>query len=516
MRHTFVRIPCYLFFLLALLIPEIVLAKTIYVGPSDTYKNLQSAFSAMASGDTVVLRDGTYTGSSNQIRYNQKPKSGTASAYSVIKAENPGKAVIDGQNSLTMIDPNNSISGLSYVQFDGLQFVGSDSGICGTSPTNRDAHHIKFTRCGFQSYFCTTYASYILLEDCYCTGQGRYNYIAFTSDHIVFRRCVARLDNADGAGMPIANFINYTSQGVEFQNCIAVDGNNQYYSNFNYAWSFYVRMCNTIGSTQWCSTDTHIDGSIALNTHHTSADCDATLALSGGASGTVINNSLFWDMLTPYCLANGPLSSNFTVSHSTFGRSTKTGSAVADSGSYGDISNSLFTGLNGTALSNVKSSTNNAFYGNGGTKSGISTSSGDVTSVNPLSGSPAPLKYVTRIESGTALSKVASDGGDIGATIMYQIGTSGTLYGETGYNTLTTNKIWPWPYEDTIKAFFLAYGTGGTAPPNARGFCTGTSKDGSSQSLTKYIWEYLGNQIPSDIYGATTTVQPPSGIRLVQ
>ncbi len=38
-------------------------------------------------------------------------------------------------------------------------------------------------------------------------------------------------------------------------------------------------------------------------------------------------------------------------------------------------------------------------------------------------------------------------------------------------------------------------------PNPVRGFTTGISKDGFSQTLTKYIWETLGNQIPPEIYG---------------
>jgi hypothetical protein len=37
----------------------------------------------------------------------------------------------------------------------------------------------------------------------------------------------------------------------------------------------------------------------------------------------------------------------------------------------------------------------------------------------------------------------------------------------------------------------------------ARGFCAGTSLGGYPQTLTRYIWEYLGNEIPATIYGDT-------------
>jgi hypothetical protein len=107
------------------------------------------------------------------------------------------------------------------------------------------------------------------------------------------------------------------------------------------------------------------------------------------------------------------------------------------------------------------------------------------------------------------LKTAGVSGTQIGAEIMYQHGVSGTLYGETGYDTLTSVPLWPWPNEALIKADFASYS--GPGPSGVRGFATGTSKDGTAQSLTKYIWEYLGNTIPSEIYGAAgKTPKPPT------
>jgi hypothetical protein len=56
--------------------------------------------------------------------------------------------------------------------------------------------------------------------------------------------------------------------------------------------------------------------------------------------------------------------------------------------------------------------------------------------------SNAGLKYLPRIEAGSALAVAGA-----GANILYQQGVSGTLYGETGYNTLTSTQLWPYPNE---------------------------------------------------------------------
>ncbi len=73
--------------------------------------------------------------------------------------------------------------------------------------------------------------------------------------------------------------------------------------------------------------------------------------------------------------------------------------------------------------------------------------------------------------------------------MVKRYGSDGTRYGEAGYNTLTNTDLWPWSNEDRIKADMSAVST--------RGFCA------SGQTLTKYIWEYLGNTIPPEIYGGS-------------
>src|SRR4029077_12131339 len=120
------------------------------------------------------------------------------------------------------------------------------------------------------------------------------------------------------------------------------------------------------------------------------------------------------------------------------------------------------------------------------------------------------LKYLPRIEAGSSLQTAGSGGGPIGANVIYRWGATGTLWGESGYDSITGELLWPFPNEDVIKADMASYvGSGGVG---ARGFATGNSLDGTPQTLTKYIWEYLGNQIPADVYGFHISVGSlPSG-----
>lgn len=490
------------------------LSKTVYMDPSGTYKTLQSAFGAMSAGDILIIRNGTYTGDANQIRYNLKPPSGTDSAYTVVMAENPGSVKFDGQNARSMFWGYGTFN-MSYVKFEGLEYVNSTGGhdLTGAAHNNRTAHHIKFLRCGFEDNIAIQYSSYVLLEDCYVTGTGRYPYITFVSDHVVFRRCISRLDAGNGGGMPISNFINYASQYVEFQNCIAIDSDDNYYSNYEGVYGgFYTRKSYDIGGNTYASTNTAYRGCILLNVKHDqngSGSPSEALSIGYGAQNLSFSDCLFWDMHNGMVIDNG-LNNNFTVDHCTFGV-TASGSfpgMLYDSNSYGDVTNSIFYGIYGTALRDIHESYNNCFYNNGVNKSGVGPSAGDITTVDPIDGSPGNgvpgLRHLLRIEGGSDLENAANDGGDVGATILKRIGVSGTLHGENGFAATTTDNLWPWPYENIVKAFFTGASIANT-PPKTRGFCA------AGQTLTKYIWEYLGNPIPPDIY---TGVPPTAPLNL--
>ena len=71
------------------------------------YKTISKGNSVAASGDTIIVQDGTYTGSANMMTNSDDqgtaPPSGTPSAYTTVMAEHPGGALIDGQNIMVPI-----------------------------------------------------------------------------------------------------------------------------------------------------------------------------------------------------------------------------------------------------------------------------------------------------------------------------------------------------------------------------------------------------------------------------
>jgi hypothetical protein len=122
------------------------------------------------------------------------------------------------------------------------------------------------------------------------------------------------------------------------------------------------------------------------------------------------------------------------------------------------------------------------------------------------------LKYIIRTETEYAnnLSTVSSTGGQIGGNALTLTGTQGTYFGEAGYNTDTGLPMWPFPYEalyfTNINEFYHQDSTA-TVYGNRGGFATAKQLDTSkARTPTSYVWDYLGNPMPSDIYKSSTTI----------
>jgi hypothetical protein len=501
--------------LIALLFMKVceVNAKTLYVAKTgaDGSNNCTSqispcltianGISKMSGGDTLLIGDGAYSGSISSV------PAGSSGAYTTIKAQNMQKVVVIG--SITI----NS----GYVILDGLKVNGNG----GANPVIfiYGANHVKVTRCcaygaassGNVTVIDSTNSSYVLFEECWSWGTGRYKFISYQSDHVIFRRCVARHDYHDPAnyGNQCGNFVNYDADSTLFQNCIAIDSTGLAGNSYGEIWGVF--WCENNGAV---STNLGIKGSIILN-------CNSKYCAIHDPKATAahtIQNTVVYDARGGYFADVASGSPTVALSNMTIGKISGTYSGDWDNPSWGS-GTEIMTGFASATLRNSISFNNtsygitrntnsdyNDFYGNGTAASGgspIPAVGAHSITTNPRSSS---LTYLPRIESGSPLKTAGESGGQIGAQIMYQHGTTGTLWGETGYDTLTSTAPWPFPNEALIKADFASYP--GSGPSGARGFCTGTSRDGSSQSLTKYIWEYLGNQIPSDIYGSVSTIPP--------
>ena len=462
---------------------------------SAPWQTIAYSMQNMSGGDTLIIKSGTYTGGSNQINFyaGQVPPVGSPSEYTTIKAENDGEVVFNGQGLNDMFYIVNS--GARYWQFEGIIWTGSPSG----PHVVRDASYIKFLRCGvydapngnYATFSCSR-ASYILYDGCYSYGSGRYKFMAYHSDHIIYRACVGRPDAINAGGEPAAVFSVYASTYVKIQNCIAVDADQTaYWTNIgDRQGSFYVPC--TDGVSQYVDFDQSIGLNVKLGGIQTMRNTDST--------DVNFRNMVIWDSVDNSTIFNMIRGSRNTVNHCTFGYGGATTTNVWYwDGSNGTLTNNIFYHMLSTGVMfGAAPSTQdyNCYYANSNNTGRAGTH--DLTSSDPTSDS---LLYLPRIESTGSLHNAGSSG-DIGANCMTLIGTSGTLWGETGYAADTGISMWPFPNEALIKTKMAAYSNGGVI--GARGFCTGKSVDGTSQTLTKYIWEYLGNQIPTDIYASNS------------
>lgn len=583
----------------------------------DPKQLILSGIALMSGGDTLTIEDGTYTGANNRI---DNLPTASQSARTVIRARNDFSVIISTPaSSVCSVDQSSvTIQGIivknpTFEQFTFKSLTGSN--------------WVKFKNCG--SYGLVTgdetqrqnariFAAdglYTLFEDCWSFGQARYPFGTSSGSsgedaYTVFRRCVVRVDwsNVDG---PTAGFANYDRNFVAFQNCIVID------------------------SSDTITTDLPLtDGLKAFFTPNGAQNTSYTGCMAIGneaagiyvepspASTITITNCVVWDVFDVHrptdaaigyykyhvYVDDGAAVTPHDIDHCTFGE----GGYPADTSvefhqviQTDDLTNSMLINMDLDAGvyafddTNVTSHDYNGYWGNTGGRNvtgGIGANS--IDDHDPLATSTTSLQYLTRIKSGSTYSGAGSSG-DIGATVMKKIGTDGTFYGETGWNTTTANDLWPFPNEDNIKDHFEegsyaegffkltstsscsiltatdriidnAHGlsnrdrvffTGNPIPtglgarysyyvvnstPNGfqvaqvrdaaaiditstgsgvswgegwnneridatRGFCTtGLQLDGVTEvTLTSYIWEYLGNLMPSDIYNPTSGSDRP-------
>lgn len=82
----------------------------------------------------------------------------------------------------------------------------------------------------------------------------------------------------------------------------------------------------------------------------------------------------------------------------------------------------------------------------------------------------------------------AVSGAQVSAQTVQRVSASGSLFDETGYNTLTNESLWPWPNEARIKADMSAVLDESGITIGARGF----GHTNNLTSFTDYICSYLG------------------------
>ena len=406
----------------------------------------------------------------------------------------------------------------SYLWLAGIHFTnGSDNLFTLTL-----SDHIKIQRCAFSEAgqdsegvsgdpLLMRYVSYALVEDCYMWGNGRYRYFILDSDHIILRRCLDRYDRGTSVGWSNqGSFRFYGTSYSLLQNCISIDAGPAEHT-LTFANGQLARAQPKVfwssPNGSYSANHNEVHGLITLNTGQ------ALFGFVGNSAvdHTVIHNSVFWHSGRALWTRSTDAADLLSLHHCTMGQVNDPDNhhdrlAEADVLGLLRLENSIAYGSGDTALRNVISNYN-VLYNNhtnysGGTRS-HDYSSDDNNEINPLTNG---LRYLPRIEDNSPLAGSGSNGSNRGATILFQVGRSGSLYGEEGYNQLSNEPLWPWPHEAEIKAHLQAYSYNDGQRPTIsgdRGFASSTAQQLDGQhdvTLTSYIWEYLGNTMPCAIY----------------
>lgn len=391
----------------------------------------------------------------------------------------------------------------------------------GSAEDDRRHHHIKFIRnCAEGSDSASPFnafrSDYILFENNCAMGGGRYKFTSSQAENILWRRNVARYDRGPVHNEPKGTYSVYTTMNAQLSNNIAVDGDNpDFVMQGSVAGEFTTP--TTSGPTR-----AKFNRNIQLNSAFLFGNMDEQKSNgSGGDSDVQHTDVVSWDVKPEFNYVMSWGSS--WLNHMTMGEIEPRD--FADQFFFGYHNNTR--GITNSILHNF--SNGDMFYSlkKGGDhftidrlveKYGADTLNitgfdgeliaydsdvSNITSINPIYNNENPngaLRYITRIEESSNLSDMATDGQDMGATVMTFLGKLGTFYDEEGFDTEINIPMWPFPSQTLFKEKFAQYtytgsdhnrvisGTGTII--GERGFAV------EGQTLTHYIWGYLGNTVP--------------------
>jgi hypothetical protein len=456
--------------------------------PAVPWKTFAKAFASMAGGDELILLDGTYSApSTGYISYlgtnSGQPPSGTgASAMTHVHALNPGNVTIQGALFI-----GRSTRKDSYIKVQGITFEGGGS-LYNTS-------HVTIKDCGFHGSFGIGTNDHNngntrnLIEDVWVWASGQ-RIIAsnYRADQNVWRRVLVRGDgcgtaSCTGSGNPNVGITVYESRDVSLQNVMVVDrmlaSGDEGYADFA---SAQHTTGYAFGNNEWL-------GTLSLNSPDSGYYFEADAAIS---PTVLIANAVAWNASAVGFNVSVPGTvdlHNLTA----YGRGMD-GVRVMSSGV---LANVLSVDAGRYGINSVNAPSNANVFGAATSAYNQTACTTGCYTTNPRADGTTPsLRYITRIEAGSALKGAGSGGTDIGANVVTRYGTDGTRYGDAGYNQPTAVALWPWPNEERIKRE-MCVGAGVT-----RGFCsTGKRLDNlNAVTLTSYVWEAMGNPLPSGIY----------------
>ena len=164
-------------------------AADYYISPSGNDSNsgtdsatpwatFDHSMSVLQPDDILILKDGTYNQSLNVTI------SGTEASPITFKAENDGKAIVDGEGTKTPCDITSYSGRMHDITVEGIVFRNSDLSVILIYQGDRiilkrvSAHQSGLPQLN-TSVFSTGNSTDVLYEDCSATGRGRKLFLFF-------------------------------------------------------------------------------------------------------------------------------------------------------------------------------------------------------------------------------------------------------------------------------------------------------------------------------------------------
>jgi len=442
---------------------------------------LTHAIAQLTAGDTLNLADGTYT---DPITPATATQSGTEGQPITVRAANYGNVFIVPTASVPAIEfYSSSSSKVGGWTVDGV--IGRTNGEVSTvfiwsyddSPVANMTHNICIKRVGaFGSAVGTnttvvagSFIANCLFEDVFSYGIGRKAFQFYVCAQITSRRLVGRFDYWTGAAYkpndPRINMSCYNTKNSLFENCLLFDSGTDSTGGNSTRAGMVVSGNETGPSSVTGSTDNLVVGGINLN------NVGDGIYNNGGSGGAtercVFRNVVSWNN-TGSGISVLSNSDSTTLEYITSGRNGSSGMRHDPYPSIPIVDQVMRYNY---SLDN----TQHGYYNDSNQFAEIH----DNTATGNGNGGELEAAYAPTLT--TIVEPVMVVGKERGATILKR-----TVNGVT-----TTEDLWPWPYEDIIKANMLNVTDLATAQRTAGGVGGEpgwkTADDISTTSLTEYV-----------------------------
>lgn len=470
-------------------------SKTIYVdgntknnrgkGTAESpYKYIQTGIRKMSSqgGDTLIIKSGRYTHPKDALI---DFKSGGKKGYNIIKAEVDGEVIVDIPQAAN-VPSSFLIQNNKYLQLEGLKIISEGTDFMKAID---NSSYIKIFRTAFEggppnnnrvNFSVGNGSSYVLLEDVwFYGGGGRIKLIVYEAEKIVLRRVLIRHDHGWSNVLkaePEGGGTIYNSKDVSVQNLIVIDsGKNS--TNEGSPWAGAFTLANNGKNGAVCKNN-DIRGSIVFDVEGNGFDHGGYFEITDISFEDIL---VWWTGDEPN--RGGAIAHSNQSYKSTTAKRFLVGNQSYAGAVWGGKRSEI------TFKDSVIYKAVYAFGGNGPEQGSI-TSSGNTCilsrkcGINDSTRQNLPkgvIDSIYRPNTPSAMSNLPN--------LKYQIGKSGTLYGEPGFDEVQTIPLWPWPLEDRIKADLGSARNLPETSPAKRGFTA------SDLPLTDYLWQSVIEQV---------------------